>query len=227
MKLALFDLDNTLLDGDSDYLWGEYMCVHGLVERDSYSKGNEQFHKDYREGHLDIHAYLRFALAPLSRFPVAELNTHRASFIESEIRPRISSASLALVDQHRQAGDQLIMITATNDFVTRPIADIFGIDILLASDAAMHAGQYTGQVSGTPCFQDGKLTKLSAWLHAQGHEDIETALGTASFYSDSRNDLPLLSRVGRPVCVNPDAVLLTTAQERGWPVIDLSCQPDS
>ncbi|GAA3966665.1 HAD family hydrolase [Allohahella marinimesophila] len=223
MKLALFDLDNTLLDGDSDYLWGEYMCELGIVDRDAYAKGNEQFHADYREGKLDIHAYLRFALEPLSRYSVEDLHRHRASFIDQEIRQRVSKASLELVDEHRQAGDQLIMITATNDFVTRPIADIFGIDVLLASDAEMKDGCYTGQATGTPCFQDGKLTKLETWLREQGVNDIDIPLRSASFYSDSRNDLPLLSRVGRPVCVNPDPVLLATANDRGWPVIKLIC----
>ncbi|WP_416396808.1 HAD family hydrolase [Allohahella sp. A8] len=223
MKLALFDLDNTLLDGDSDYLWGEYMCDNGIVEREGYAKGNEQFHEDYREGRLDIRAYLRFALEPLSRHKVEDLHRHRAAFIDTEIRRRISNASLALVEEHRQAGDQLIMITATNDFVTRPIADLFGIDVLLASDAEMKDGCYTGQATGTPCFQEGKLKKLEAWLRSKGVEDIEELLKTASFYSDSRNDLPLLERVGRPVCVNPDPVLLAAAQSKAWPVITLAC----
>lgn len=221
MKLALFDLDNTLLDGDSDYLWGEYMCASGLVDAGEYARGNEDFHEAYRQGTLDIDAYLKFALAPLARYDTAELLKHRAEFVESVIKPLVSQASLDLVEQHRAAGDRLVMITATNSFVTRPISQLFGIDALLASDAGFENGRYTGEAVGIPCFQEGKLRKLEGWLAGEGIDDHTAALAEATFYSDSRNDLPLLSGVGSPVCVDPDPTLRETAETRGWPIISL------
>lgn len=216
MALALFDLDNTLLSGDSDYLWGQFLASVGAVNADEYERRNQAFYDDYRAGRLDIDAFLRFSLAPLAAHPLATLEAWRAEFIRQDIRPRVGPAALALVEQHRAQGDRLVIITATNRFVTAPIAELFGIDTLLATEPERTADGYTGRPSGTPCFQDGKLACLSAWLGEQ-----TDAYNDSWFYSDSINDLPLLDTVEHPHAVDPDPALRAIAVERGWPILSL------
>lgn len=217
MRLALFDLDNTLLDGDSDYLWGEYLVERGIVDGDWYRRENDRFYEDYKAGTLDIRAFLEFALSPLAAHPRAQLESWRSEFLEEKIMPRIGSDALRLVDRHRNRDELPLIITATNRFVTEPIAQLFGIDHLLATEPEILRGEYTGRVAGTPCFREGKLTRLRAWLEGQ-----PARLEDACFYSDSSNDLPLLEAVAHPVAVNPDPTLAEIARERGWPVMQLS-----
>ena len=217
MALALFDLDNTLLRGDSDYLWGMYLIDKGAVDEESHQRENERFYQEYIKGQIDIMAFLRFQLAPLARIPLSELLQMREDFIENFIKPIITEQALELVDKHRQQGDVLLIITATNDFVTRPIADLFGIDDLIATNAELKNNQYTGAVSGTPSFQKGKISRLREWLDETGHD-----MQGSWFYSDSHNDLPLLQEVDNPVAVNPDPTLAEYAQRAGWKVITLA-----
>lgn len=217
MRLALFDLDNTLLDGDSDYLWGEFLVERGIVDGDWYRRENDRFYEAYKAGTLDIRSFLEFALTPLAAHRRSELEAWRSEFLEQKIMPRIGSEALQLVDRHRNRDELPVIITATNRFVTEPIAQLFGIDHLLATDAEIRDGEYTGRVAGTPCFRDGKLIRLKQWLNGQS-----ASLADACFYSDSHNDLPLLEAVGRPIAVNPDDTLADIARERGWPIMQLS-----
>ena len=216
MALAIFDLDNTLLDGDSDYLWGRFLVDQGRVDGERYERENRRFYEEYKSGQLDILEFLAFSLRPLSEIAPDELAALHRRFMESEIRPRITPAARALLDRHRQAGDFLLIITATNRFITEPIAGELGVDDLLATDPEQIDGRYTGRVSGTPCFREGKVQRLEQWLKQSGRN-----LADSWFYSDSHNDLPLLERVSRPVAVDPDATLADHADVRGWPVISL------
>jgi len=216
MSLAIFDLDNTLLSGDSDYLWGVYLAEIGVVDHQEYEARNQQFYEDYKRGELDIMAFLAFSLRPLAENDPSDLQRWRAEFVEHKIRPLIGQPALDLVERHRQAGDTLLIITATNSFVTRPIADCFGIDELIGTEPEQLNGRYTGQVAGTPSFRDGKVTRLNHWLEEKGE-----SLHGASFYSDSHNDLPLLEKVDRPVAVDPDEPLRAHATGAGWPIISL------
>jgi HAD superfamily hydrolase (TIGR01490 family) len=216
MPLAIFDLDNTLLDGDSDYLWGVFLADNGIVDRNHYERENERFYREYKEGRLDIHEFLRFSLAPLARHSPAELERLRDRFLQEKIRPIILPKAQALVERHRGAGDRLLIVTATNRFVTAPIAAALGIPDLIATEAAMLDGRYTGESDGVPSFREGKVIRLEQWLAAHGCD-----LAGSSFYSDSHNDLPLLERVDRPVAVDPDPQLAAVARERGWPVLSL------
>ena len=216
MRLAIFDLDNTLLAGDSDHLWGEFLAEHGLVDGEHYRRENDRFLAAYHAGQLDIHEFLRFSLAVLTRHEPNELARLRARFVDEKIAPVVAPGAPGLLARHREAGDHLMIITATNSFVTAPIAKLLGVDSLLATEPEMRDGRYTGGVSGTPCFREGKVARLDAWL-----TEHEADLADAAFYSDSHNDLPLLERVQRPIAVDPDPVLAETAQERGWPVITL------
>jgi HAD superfamily hydrolase (TIGR01490 family) len=217
MPLAIFDLDNTLLSGDSDYLWGQFLGELGVVDPDSYERENERFYADYRAGRLDIMAFLRFSLAPLAAHPREQLDAWHQAFMTAKIEPLIGTAALALVEQHRQAGDTLLIITATNAFVTAPIAQRFGITNLIATEPEEADGRFTGQVAGTPSFRDGKVARLEAWL-----AERDGTLDGSWFYSDSHNDLPLLERVSHPVAVDPDPALAQHAAEHGWPVISLA-----
>ncbi len=216
MALALFDLDNTLLAGDSDYLWGVHLAEIGVVDPREHHLANEQFYRDYQEGRLDIMAFLAFALRPLAENDPADLLRWREEFLRRRIDPIITPAARALVEKHRAAGDTLLVITATNSFVTAPIAERFGIPHLIATEPEQHEGRFTGRVAGTPSFREGKVERLQQWLdqHGQG-------LDGAWFYSDSHNDLPLLQRVDNPVAVDPDETLARHARQHHWPVISL------
>ena len=216
MRLALFDLDNTLLAGDSDHSWGEFLCETGRVDAVEYRARNDAFYADYCAGKLDVVAYQSFTQAILSRTEAAELARWQAEFMREVIEPIILSKGEALLQQHREAGDRLVIITATNRFITAPIAARLGVETLIATECGMQDGRYTGRVSGVPCYQAGKVTRLNEWLAESG-----LSLEGAYFYSDSRNDLPLLEAVANPVAVDPDDTLRAIAVERGWPVISL------
>lgn len=216
LRLAIFDLDNTLLAGDSDHLWGEFLAARGIVDGDHYRRENDRFLEAYEAGTLDIHEFLRFSLRPLAEREPAELARLRAAFIEERIAPIVAPGTPALLGRHRDAGDHLMIITATNRFVTEPIARLLGVDTLVATEPEVRGGRYTGSVVGTPCFREGKVHCLEEWLAANG-----AGLEGSTFYSDSRNDLPLLERVERPVAVDPDPILAETARARAWPVISL------
>ena len=214
--LAIFDLDNTLIAGDSDHLWGEFLVEQGLVDADEYSRGNDLYYAQYLEGTLDIFEFLAFSLRPLARIDQDTLISLRERFVVEKISPIMLPAAKALVEDHRRVGDALMIITATNSFITRPIADLLGIDTLIATEPEFKDGRYTGAVAGTPCFKEGKVERLRSWL--AGHE---ADLAQSSFYSDSHNDLPLLQLVGRPVAVDPDDKLRDYALGAGWPLISL------
>ncbi|MFN3712192.1 MAG: HAD family hydrolase [Alcanivoracaceae bacterium] len=216
MTLAIFDLDNTLIAGDSDHLWGDFLVERGLVDGDLYKATNDQFYQDYKDGRLDIHAYLSFALKPLSEHALLNLLDWRQEFLVEKIAPIMLPAAADLLQQHRDQGHTLMIITATNDFVTGPIAEQLGIDILIATRAEMLGERYTGKIDGVPCYRDGKVQRLHEWMQ---HHNV--SLDSSWFYSDSHNDLPLLRRVTHPVAVDPDPVLLQEAREHGWKIISL------
>lgn len=217
MKLALFDLDNTLLAGDSDFEWAQYLIDRGVLDREAYEARNQQFYDQYKAGTLDIHEFLDFQLKPLSRHPRGVLDQWHADYMRTRILPMIRDSARALVDSHR--GETRVLITATNSFVTAPIAREFGIEHLIATDPEERDGSFTGGVRGVPCFREGKVTRLEAWLASRGH-DIKNVI-KSTFYSDSHNDLPLLERVSHPVAVDPDPALRAQAEARGWPVLSL------
>lgn len=216
MALALFDLDNTLLGGDSDHAWGDYLCAEGILDPVEYKARNDAFYQDYLAGRLDLQAYLAFSLEILAATEPAQLQQWHAAFMRDCIEPIILPKALALLDQHRAAGDQLLIITATNRFVTGPIAKRLGVDTLLATECEMDGDRYTGRSTGVPCFREGKVTRLEQWLEKSG-----MSLEGSYFYSDSMNDLPLLERVQHPVAVDPDPVLHGEAMRRGWKVMSL------
>ena len=217
MNLALFDLDNTLLAGDSDFEWAQFLIDRGVLERATYEARNQAFYDQYKAGTLDIREFLDFQLKPLSRYPRPVLDAWHAEYMHERILPMIRDSARALVDKHR--GEVRVIITATNSFVTAPIARAFGIEHLIATEPEVRDGAFTGGVSGTPCFREGKIERLEAWLAARG-ESLKNTL-KSTFYSDSHNDLPLLERVGHPVAVNPDATLRAHAGAQGWPIISL------
>ncbi|OIQ83359.1 haloacid dehalogenase-like hydrolase [mine drainage metagenome] len=219
LQLALFDLDNTLLAGDSDFEWGRFLIGLGVLDEELHLARNTQFYEDYKQGTLDIHAFLEFQLKPLSAHPREQLNTWHAQFMAEVIRPMMTAQARALVEKHRASGDLMVVITATNSFVTAPIAREFGIDHLIATTPEEVNGEYTGRVSGVPSFKEGKITRLLQWLDSRGQ--TLQSFEASWFYSDSHNDLPLMQRVDHPVAVNPDPVLRSHAEERGWPVISL------
>ena len=219
MRLALFDLDNTLLAGDSDYEWGQFLVDRGVLERATYEAQNRAYFDQYAAGTLDIHEYLGFALRPLAEHEPRDLARWHADFMRSRILPMVGPAARALVRRHLERGDLCAVITATNSFVTAPIAREFGVAHLIATEPESRAGRFTGRVAGTPCFREGKVRRLDEWLAAQGRALGEFA--ESCFYSDSHNDLPLLERVSRPVAVDPDEALARTARERGWEVMSL------
>lgn len=219
MRLALFDLDNTLLAGDSDFEWAEFLISQGVLDRELHQARNAKFYEDYKQGTLDIHAFLEFQLKPLSMHPRAQLDAWHRLYMESKVRPMMTEKSRALVEKHRAAGDLMMVITATNGFVTGPIAREFGIEHLIATVPEEVDGEFTGRVSGIPSFKEGKVTRLNQWLESRGQSlaDFESSC----FYSDSLNDLPLLNIVDHPVAVDPDPTLRAYAAEQSWPIISL------
>ena len=213
-RLALFDLDNTLLDGDSDYEWAQFLIEEGVLHAGDYNAKNEWFYERYKDGTLDIHEFLDFQLAPIARRPRAQLDAWHRQFMQRRIRPIILPRAAELIERHR--GDLAAIVTATNRFITAPIAAELGVEHLLATDIEESDGIFTGKPRGTPTFREGKIRRVDEWLAGRGARlaDFESW-----FYSDSLNDLPLLERVDHPVAVDPDATLRTKAQERGWEVI--------
>lgn len=216
MNLAIFDLDNTLLSGDSDYLWGQFLIEQGLVKREIYQRENDRFYQEYRAGTLDIHEFLRFSLRPLADHDLDRLLTLRHQFVRDKIQPIITPASRALLRMHRDASHYLLIITATNHFITEPIAAELGVDDLIATDPEFKQGRFTGAVAGVPSFRDGKVIRLRQWLTRQ-----QKNLAHSWFYSDSHNDLPLLELVTHPVAVDADDTLTQHAQMKGWPLLSL------
>ncbi|HEY9532042.1 MAG TPA: HAD family hydrolase [Burkholderiales bacterium] len=219
MRLALFDLDNTLLAGDSDYEWGQFLVDEGVLERESYEAQNRAYFEQYVAGTLDIHEYLGFALRPLAQHSAQDLARWHARFMESRILPMIGATARTLVRRHLDRGDLCAVITATNSFVTAPIAREFGVANLIATEPESRDGRFTGRVAGIACFRKGKVCRLEQWLAARGRKVND--FSESSFYSDSHNDLPLLELVTRPVAVDPDDELLHTARQRNWEVISL------
>ena len=216
MSLAIFDLDNTLLADDSDYLWGQFLVDKKIVDADYYAQENERFYREYKQGQLDILEFLNFSLKPLADNTLADLHQWRSQFIAEVIQPILLAPAQELISKHQQRGDTLLVITATNHFVTEPIVNLYGIQHLLATTPELIANRYTGKVAGTPCFQEGKVTRLQQWLQETGYN-----LQDSWFYSDSHNDLPLLKLVAHPVAVNPDDALKHYAGQKNWPVISL------
>ncbi len=216
MRLAVFDLDNTLLAGDSDYLWGRFQVEQGIVDPDTYERENQRFYREYQAGTLDIHEYAAFALQSLVERDLAQMRALRARFIDECVAPIVAAGTPALLERHRAQGDTLIITTATNRFVTEPIAALLGIEHLLATDPEIVGGRYTGRIAGIPNFQAGKVVRLRQWI-----ESRPEACEHISCYSDSHNDIPLLEMAQAAVAVDPDAVLQATAQHRGWSIISL------
>jgi HAD superfamily hydrolase (TIGR01490 family) len=219
MRLALFDLDNTLLTGDSDFEWGQFLVERGVVEREAYEAQNRAYYEQYVAGTLDIHEYLGFALRPLADHSAEELERWHGEFMRTRVLRMITPAARALVRRHLQAAELCAIITATNSFVTAPIAREFGIEHLVATEPERRDGRFTGGVAGIPCFRAGKLERLDQWLAGLGRRLADFEASTC--YSDSHNDLPLLERVTRPVAVDPDETLAREAERRGWERISL------
>jgi HAD superfamily hydrolase (TIGR01490 family) len=216
MTLAIFDLDNTLIADDSDYLWGQFLVDNGIVDKTTYEKMNAKFYEDYKDGTLDIMEFLDFSLKPLSEHSLEQLQQWRDQFIAEIITPILLKPAQALVDKHRAQGHTLLVITATNRFITTPIVALYGIDNLIATTPELINDRYTGKIVDVPCFQGGKVTLLNDWLVKTGE-----SLDGSFFYSDSHNDLPLLQLVENPVAVNPDEKLRQFATEKGWGIISL------
>ena len=213
MALALFDLDNTLLADDSDFLWGCFLVDKGLVDKATYDAANKRFYDEYKLGTLDILEFLAFSLKPLSQYPREELDVLHAEFMKKHIEPAMTEKGKQQIQQHRDKGDFIVIITATNSFVTGPIADAFKADALIATDPEIVNGNYTGRVAGTPCFQEGKITRLKQWLKNTAHN-----LENSTFYSDSHNDLALLKMVTTAIAVDPDDELKATALAKNWEI---------
>ncbi len=219
LNLALFDLDNTLLAGDSDFEWAQFLIAKGVLDRELHAAMNDEFYRQYREGTLDIHAFLDFQLMPLSRHLRAELDAWHEEFMATRIRPLIGAAARRRVAQHAANGDLLVIVTATNSFVTGPICREFGIPHLVATVPAQAGGRFSGQPRGTPAFREGKVIRVEAWLESLGL--WWGSFAQTWFYSDSHNDLPLLEKVTHPVAVDADDTLAQIAAARGWPHISL------
>ncbi len=215
MALALFDLDNTLLAGDSDHTWNEFLIHEGVAGQD-FRQGNDRFLEDYTQGRLDVRAYLQFAIEPLKGFTLQQLEPLRQRFLRDEVAPMVAQKAEELLAEHRARNDTLLIITSTNSFVTGPIARMLGVDALLATDFETRDDRFTGQILGTPCFREGKVTRLMEWMDLHGAD-----LTGSHFYTDSLNDLPLLDLVDHPVAVDPDPTLGAIALERGWTTISL------
>ncbi len=221
MALAIFDLDNTLLAGDSDHAWGNFLLDQGWVDADEYQRANDHFYAQYRDGSLDIHEYVRFVTAAIERVPGDQRLPLRETFLEDIIRPMVAAGTMGLLERHRREGDTLLIITATLDFITEPIARQLGVDALIATNAERDSDRdypsFTGAIAGTPAFQGGKVERLRLWL--EDRPDLSDA--ATWFYSDSHNDLPLLKAVDNPVAVDPDDRLKSAAEQNAWPIISL------
>lgn len=217
MRLTLFDLDNTLLCGDSDFEWAQFLIGKGVLDREVYEAKNHQFYEDYKAGTLDINEFLAFQLKPLSRHKRIQLDAWHAEFMENRIRPMMLEAAFRLIASHSE--DLCAIVTATNSFVTGPIARAFGIENLLATEPETAGGEFTGGVAGIPCFREGKVTRLMEWLDSR---DLKLeSFAETRFYSDSLNDLPLLEKVNHPVAVDPDPTLRRHAERMGWQIMSL------
>lgn len=216
VSLAIFDLDNTLISIDSDHAWGEFLLEQGAVDPVAYREANERFMADYNAGTLDMAAFLEMALKPLADNTPEQLTAWHQQFMISKIEPHILPKAEELLARHRTKGDTLLIITATNRFITAPIAERLGVDYLIAVNPEVENGRYTGRVSGVPSYREGKITRLHEWL-----VDKDITLDGAWFYSDSHNDLPLLEEVDHPVAVDPDATLRRVAEERQWRIMSL------
>ncbi len=216
MSLAIFDLDNTLIGGDSDYLWGQYLGEIGAVDGEHYRREHDRFYQEYLDGVLDIHEFLRFQLEPLAKHSLDTLRRWRRQFLEEKVQPILLPKAAELLDRHKQAGDTLLVITATNRFITEPIVGALGVEHLIATEPEFKNGSYTGEVTGLPSYAAGKVNRLQAWLEKHG-----VGLEDSWFYSDSHNDLPLLEVVTHPVAVDPDQILREKSLERNWPIISL------
>ena len=219
MNLALFDLDNTLLAGDSDFQWAQFLIEQRVLDREVYEARNVEFYEQYKAGTLDIHEFLDFQLKPLSRHPRSQLDAWHSDFMQNRILPIITPAARKLVEEHTLAGDLCVIITATNSFVTAPIARALKVVNLIATEPEQKDGEFTGRVSGLPCFREGKIARLESWLDE--HNLTWLSFLESWFYSDSLNDLPLLKKVTHPVAVDPDATLKAHAERNGWPIISL------
>ncbi len=216
MPLTIFDLDETLIAADSDHEWGQFVVDKGLVDAQKHKKKNDDFYEQYKAGQLDIDEYLQFSCSVLTQYSIEDLHRFRSQFVAQRILPIILDKAQDLVKKHRQLGDTLLVITSTIEFVTRPIVDEFGIDILIAPDPEIVSNRYTGRIVGVPSFAAGKVTRLEQWL-----ANRQDSLEGSSFYSDSHNDLPLLRLVDNPVAVDPDPILREKAEENQWPIISL------
>lgn len=216
MDLAIFDLDNTLLGGDSDYLWGQFLGENGYVDAEAHQRENDRYYDDYRKGDLDINAFLEFQFQPLAENDMNTLLIWRERFLNVKIWPVMLPKAIDLIEDHRSMGHKLLIITATNSFITTPIAKLFNVDDLIASEPEILDGKYTGKLSGTPSYAEGKVTRYKQWL--QEHNITPNA---SWFYSDSHNDIPLLNKVTHPIAVDPDNVLKAEAEKRGWPMMSL------
>ena len=216
MSLAIFDLDNTLIGGDSDHLWGEFLCDEGIItDRQSFQKKNDYFYQQYELGLLDIYAWAEFSFEILAQHSMNELGELHHKFMIAKIEPIILDKAQNCIDNHKKNGDTVLVITASNTFVTSPIVKRYGIDHLLATEPEIKSGRYSGKISGTPCFQSGKIDNLMPWM-AKNNETLEGS----SFYSDSHNDLPLLELVDHPVTINADKILTLEAKKMGWLNLD-------
>lgn len=221
MKLSIFDLDNTLLCGDSDHAWGEFVADKGLVNAQTYRARNDQFYQAYLEGCLDIIAYQEFVLEPLTQLPWDTLEQLRQEFVHIKIKPLFGSKARELLAEHREQGRIILIITATNSFITKPIAELMQVNALIATEPEIVDQRITGRLTGTPSFQGGKIIRLYEWLEKEAPRYGTPDLKETFFYSDSFNDIPLLEHVGNPVAVDPDPKLEHYAKQQGWPVVSL------
>ncbi len=220
MRLALFDLDHSLIPIDSDYSWGQCTVRLGWRDAETHTRANDAFYEQYKAGTLDIHEYIRFSVAPLAEHGAEKADAAHRLFMDEVIRPALRPQALDLVRRHQAAGDQVVIVTATNEFVTRPIAAAFGVPELIAIDLERDArGNPTGAIRGTPSFREGKVARVEQWLAERGLDWSRVEHST--FYSDSINDLPLLEKVHEPVATNPDARLSAIAADRGWRILNL------
>ena len=219
MNLAIFDLDNTLLDGDSDYNWGLFLSRKGIVDRLSHEAQNQQYYEDYQAGKLDIYKFTEFQFKVLKDNSRSTLDQLRSEYIETVVMPMITKKSYALVNKHKKLNDHLLIITATSSYITKPIGLLFGINDLIGTDPEEVNGEFTGKVRGIPSFREGKITRLEIWLSEKGLKMND--FDKTYFYSDSKNDIPLLEKVSHPVAVNADDELMDFARKRKWPSMNL------